>query len=322
MAQETASVPMYVDDFYFSVLADDENKNQAFLVSDAKYAEELQFQEVMMGSLITSQMANNGASSSSSPMVQLSLPPAMLSNTSNPIPNPEPVEGTEEAGESSYCFCEICGDRKDRDQMFRNESCVHSFCSDCIGKHIASKIQDSITIVSCPGLDCKVVLEVDACRPVLPKDVLERWDEAICQALFPASQKLYCPFKDCSAMLLNDNGEGEVIRESECPYCHRLFCAQCHDAWHPGVECEEFQRMNEDERGRSDLMVRELAKERRWMRCPHCKYYVERAEGCLHMTCRIVVAGAPSSFAIDVEENGLNIVVVAREIRYGAEKLH
>ncbi|KAB1214477.1 hypothetical protein CJ030_MR5G010367 [Morella rubra] len=93
MAQETASVPMYVDDFYFSVLADDENKNQAFLVSDAKYAEELQFQEVMMGSLITSQMANNGASSSSSPMVQLSLPPPTL-QVIPPIPNPEPVEGT------------------------------------------------------------------------------------------------------------------------------------------------------------------------------------------------------------------------------------
>ncbi|KAB1214482.1 hypothetical protein CJ030_MR5G010372 [Morella rubra] len=102
MAQETASVPMYVDDFYFSVLADDESKNQAFLVSDAKYAEELQFQEVMMGSLITSQMANNGASSSSSPMVQLSLPPAMLLVIPPiPIPNPEPVEGTEEAGAPS-----------------------------------------------------------------------------------------------------------------------------------------------------------------------------------------------------------------------------
>ncbi|KAB1214476.1 hypothetical protein CJ030_MR5G010366 [Morella rubra] len=170
--------------------------------------------------------------------------------------------------------------------MFRNERCIHSFCSDCISKHIASKIQESITVVSCPGLDCKVVLEVDACRPVLPKDVVERWDEAIFEALFPASQKLYCPFKDCSAMLLNDNEEGEVIRESECPYCHRLFCAQCHDAWHPGLECEEFQRLNEDERGRSDLMLRELARERRWMRCPHCKYYVERTVGCPHMTCR------------------------------------
>ena len=86
----------------------------------------------------------------------------------------------EEAGESSYSFCEICLERKDSDQMFKTESCVHSFCSDCIGKHVATKIQESITVVTCPGLDCKGVIELDACRAVLPKDVLDRWDETLC----------------------------------------------------------------------------------------------------------------------------------------------
>ena len=71
-------------------------------------------------------------------------------------------------------------ERKDNDQMFKTESCVHSFCSDCIGKHVAKKIQESITVVTCPGLDCKGVIELDACRAVLPKDVLDRWDEALC----------------------------------------------------------------------------------------------------------------------------------------------
>ncbi|XP_065618955.1 E3 ubiquitin-protein ligase RSL1 [Quercus suber] len=168
---------------------------------------------------------------------------------------------------------------------FKTESCVHSFCSDCIGKHVATKIQESITTVTCPGLDCKSVIELDACREVLPKDVLDRWDEALCEALF-GSQRFYCPFKDCSAMLLNDNEEGEAIRESECPFCHRLFCAVCYVPWHSGVDCEEFQRLNEDERGRDDLMLRELVKEKKWRRCPHCKYFVERTDGCLHMTCR------------------------------------
>ena len=86
----------------------------------------------------------------------------------------------EEAGESSYSFCEICLKRKDSDQIFKTESCVHSFCSVCIGKHVATKIQESITVVTCPGLDCKGVIELDACRAVLPKDVLDRWNEALC----------------------------------------------------------------------------------------------------------------------------------------------
>ncbi|KAL0012733.1 hypothetical protein SO802_007841 [Lithocarpus litseifolius] len=60
----------------------------------------------------------------------------------------------------------------------------------------------------------------------------------------------------------------------------------CSVPWHSGVDCEEFQRLNGDEKGRDDLIFRELAKEKKWRRCPLCKYYVERTEGCLHMTCR------------------------------------
>ncbi|XP_059456527.1 E3 ubiquitin-protein ligase RSL1-like [Corylus avellana] len=273
MAQESTSDLIFVDDFYFSLLFDEEEE-EILPVSDAKYAEGLQFQEGVMSDLITSQMANTGASSS--PTIQ----------AIHPTPNPEHEEATKEAGESSHCFCDICVERKDDDQMFRNEGCVHSFCSDCIIKHVSTKIQDGITVVSCPGLECEGVLEFDDCRPMLPKEVLERWDEELCRALFASEMMFYCPFKDCSAMLVNDNGGGDVIRESECPFCHRLFCAQCQVPWHPGVECEEFQILNESGRGRDDLMLRELAHEKKWKRCPNCKYFVEKTEGCLHMTCR------------------------------------
>ena len=279
MAQESAS-PLFtcVDDFYSSAVFDEEEAWIFFDVMDEKCAEELQLQEALMGCVVDSQLVNKEASSSlqlpSSPKIQAVLP----------TPEAEP---TKEAGESSHSFCEICVERKDSDQMFKTESCVHSFCSDCIGKHVATKIQESMTVVSCPGLDCKGAIELDACRAVLPKDVLDRWDEALCEELF-GSQRFYCPYKDCSVMLLNDNEEGEAIRESECPFCHRLFCAQCSVPWHSGVDCEAFQRLNEDEKERDDLIFRELAKEKKWRRCPHCKYYVERTEGCLHITCRSV----------------------------------
>jgi E3 ubiquitin-protein ligase RNF144 len=128
---------------------------------------------------------------------------------------------------------------------------------------------------------------MDTCRPVLTRGVIDRWENALCEEMINASQRFYCPFKDCSALLVDDN-EGETIRESECPFCHRLFCAQCSVPWHPGVDCDEYQRLNEDERGREDLMVRELAKDKQWGRCPKCKFYVERTEGCPHMVCRSV----------------------------------
>ena len=279
MAQESASPKSTcVDDFYSSAVFDEEEAWIIFDVMDEKCAEELQLQEALMGCVIDSRLVNKEASSS----LQLPSSPKILAV----LPTLE-AEPTKEAGESSHSFCEICVERKDRDEMFKIESCVHSFCSDCIGKHVATKIQESITIVCCLGLGCNGVIELDACRAVLPKDVFERWDKALCEELF-GSQRFYCPYKDCSAMLLNDN-EGEAIRESECPFCHRLFCALCSVPWHSGVDCEEFQRLNEDEKERDDLIFRELAKEKKWRRCPHCKYHVERTDGCLHMTCRSVL---------------------------------
>ncbi|KAG4199372.1 hypothetical protein ERO13_A05G142700v2 [Gossypium hirsutum] len=136
----------------------------------------------------------------------------------------------------------------------------------------------------CPRENCKVPLELEACKPRFPKEVIELWGDLLRDELLCATGgQLYCPFKDCSALLLNDNQE--VIAETECPYCHRLLCARCKVSWHSGISCEEYQKLSEDERGSEDLMVRNLAKEKKWNRCPRCHIIVERTEGCLHMTC-------------------------------------
>ncbi|XVF74206.1 hypothetical protein PTKIN_Ptkin13bG0091800 [Pterospermum kingtungense] len=268
----------FVDDFYYSALFD-QDEPEIFPPSDGKYAEELQFQEALMSS--SSQMGNNTISN---PYIAHASPSSVLIQA---MPQPKLMEIEEpiKAGESSLSFCEICVERKETDQMFSTETCVHSYCFDCISKHVLARVEESIAIITCPGVNCRAVLELDACRPVLPEVVVHRWEDALCQEFINSSQRFYCPFRDCSAPLLNDDG-GELIRESECPFCHRLFCAQCYVPWHSGVECEDFQRLNEDERGREDLMVRELARENKWGRCPRCKYYVERTTGCPHMTCR------------------------------------
>ncbi|KAL3599548.1 hypothetical protein D5086_007466 [Populus alba] len=270
----------FVDDFYFSALFDEEQEGggggEIFEVSDDRYAEELQFQEALMGSVIVSQMKNNGPSS-----MMVEGTPVLLRISDQPMQKEIIQSG---AAESSLSFCEICVERKESDKMFKTESCVHSFCNDCISRHVAAKVQYGARVVTCPGLNCRAVLDLDTCRPILTRD--------------------------CSALLIDDN-EAEAIRESECPVCHRLFCALCSVPWHSGIECEEFQRLNEDERGREDLMLRELAKDKKWSRCPQCKFYVERTEGCPHMICRlIIISGVGLSFAMDVEQDGLDQIMV------------
>jgi E3 ubiquitin-protein ligase RNF144 len=273
----------FVDDFYFSALFDEEQEGggggEIFEVSDDRYAEELQFQEALMGSVIVSRMKNNGPSS-----MMIEGTPVLQRISDQPMQKEIIQPG---AAGSSLSFCDICVEKKENDQMFETESCVHSFCNDCISRHVAAKVQYGTTIVACPGLNCRAVLDLDTCRPILTRVVIDLWEDALCEEVINASQRFYCPFKDCSALLIDDN-EGEAIIESECPFCHRLFCALCSVPWHSGIECEEFQRLNEDERGREDLMLRELANDKKWSRCLQCKFYVERTEGCPHMICRLV----------------------------------
>ncbi|KAK9101620.1 hypothetical protein Scep_025050 [Stephania cephalantha] len=197
---------------------------------------------------------------------------------------PVTVIGESSNSKDSSFVCEICDEQKSRKESFNIKGCSHYFCSECMVKYVASKIQENITLIHCPEPGCQGVLEPQFCRSILPQEVFDRWVDALCEAFILGIQRYYCPYKDCSAPLMYD--EGMVIAESECPHCHRLFCAQCKVPWHPGIECADYQKLNRNERGREDLMVMELAKERKWQRCPICKFYVERIDGCLYMKCR------------------------------------
>ncbi|KAL7085387.1 hypothetical protein ACP275_14G279300 [Erythranthe tilingii] len=185
---------------------------------------------------------------------------------------------------SSRSFCEICLEEKARWQMFENDRCTHSFCYECTISHIISKIQDKANEIPCPAINCKAVLNSDSCRLMIPQKALVQWDEILCMSLIMDSQKLYCPFLDCSALFVNEFGG--VLGEIECLVCKRRFCGECKVAWHSDFTCKEFQKVYAKKGGKSDKIVKMLAKKRKWQKCPKCKMYVEKAEGCLHITCR------------------------------------
>lgn len=241
----------------------------ALTADDADYAEELQFQETLVASFFTSELENHPSSS--------------LQELQEPIVNTEAMN-LEIAEESCQSFCGICLENKENWMMFANDPCRHSFCYECTASHIVTKIQDKVKDIACPAPGCNDVLDFDACRQMIPDDALVQWDESLCMSLIPESQKLYCPFRDCSALLVNDFGD--VIEKISCLVCSRWFCAQCHVPWHTDFTCKEFQKLYAKKGGKVDKILKELAKKKSWQKCPKCKMYVEKTEGCVHITCR------------------------------------
>ncbi|TVU05660.1 hypothetical protein EJB05_48831, partial [Eragrostis curvula] len=185
--------------------------------------------------------------------------------------------------------CGICMEPMAPTEAHRGgAACEHTFCGACLTGHVRAKVESGGGggAVRCPDASCAAALDPELCRAALPADVFERWCAALCESLFLGARRTYCPFPDCSEMMVaDDDGEG-CITQSECQGCRRLFCARCAVPWHNGVSCDEFQRLGEGERGREDLLLVEAAREGKWKRCPRCRFYVELAHGCLHVTCR------------------------------------
>ncbi|CAL0327857.1 unnamed protein product [Lupinus luteus] len=150
--------------------------------------------------------------------------------------------------------------------------------------YVESKLQENVVKIWCPQPECEVgLLDLQHCHGILPEEVFDRWGDALCEAMILENEKFYCPFKDCSALMVNDGGE--LVKESECPNCRRLFCAQCRVLWHDGIECHEFQKLNKDEREKEDIMLMQLANNNKWMRCSKCRFFVEKSGGCMYLKC-------------------------------------
>ncbi|RDX87966.1 E3 ubiquitin-protein ligase RNF144B, partial [Mucuna pruriens] len=177
--------------------------------------------------------------------------------------------------------CTICCDSRPVYDTFSPEGCNHYYCTKCTLKYIVSKLQSNELKPGCPEAGCTGRLGPEFCKPMLPPFVLGWWERALCEAVIPDKDKLYCPFKDCSTLLSNDASNGTVTRASCCPHCKRNICVQCRAPWHAEISCDKFQKL----RDKNDDLMLDLAKRRKWRRCPNCKHYVEKKQGCDDMLC-------------------------------------
>jgi E3 ubiquitin-protein ligase RNF144 len=185
--------------------------------------------------------------------------------------------------------CSICMEPMAPNQAHRGgAACAHAFCRACLSGHVRAKVETG-AVVRCLDPLCAGALDPERCRAALPPEVFERWCAALCESLFPAARRTYCPFPDCSEMMVSDGDGGAegCVTQSECQVCRRLFCARCRVApWHAGVACDEYQRLAVGDRGREDMMLLEMAEAMRWKRCPRCEFIVDKIDGCAHITCR------------------------------------
>ncbi|KAK8951165.1 hypothetical protein KSP39_PZI003668 [Platanthera zijinensis] len=183
-----------------------------------------------------------------------------------------------ELGDSSSCsfsprfdsHCQICTDPNHPYEPFAIEGCRHTYCKICLSQYVSSKVRKNELLIKCPNPDCRNgKLEPATCSPILEDGLFDRWCAMLCESM--VENKFYCPFRDCSALMIND--AEAAMKEAECPHCNRLFCAQCWVPWHAGISCTDFQAHFNSIQSNEDSVLLNLAKNN-----PNCKFFVEKTD--------------------------------------------
>lgn len=195
-------------------------------------------------------------------------------------------------GEMSRDNCSICCEDKPS-PMIITMKCSHKFCSHCMRSYIDGKVKNSQVPIRCPQSRCKYYVSKPECRAFLPLASYESLENALAEANVD-SEKIYCPFPNCSVLLdpqecLSTRSTSSSHLDSsciECPVCQRFICVECGVPWHSFLTCEGYQNLLLEERDASDVTLHHLAQNNRWRRCHQCQRMIDLMQGCNHMTCQ------------------------------------
>ncbi|CAM6086457.1 unnamed protein product [Calypogeia fissa] len=199
--------------------------------------------------------------------------------------------------------CRICLETLLPSDMVSLTGCKHQFCFGCLSQHVENEISTSKVPIRCPEFaDCARFMDDRECEHLISPQAFDKYFTRLVESAISDSEKVYCPFKGCSAMMYRPSDHDEKNStdiyaassssstpkdtSAECMECHRLFCVQCNVPWHANLTCQEYQALPSNERDAEDIQLLELAKENKWRKCGKCRSLIMLASGCFHMTCR------------------------------------
>ena len=152
--------------------------------------------------------------------------------------------------------------------------CKHYFCIDCWKEYLKEKINNAnVYKLTCMQSKCNFILEEKFIKAILDQDVdlQQKYDKFLNRKkLMDSNKKIkFCPFPDCDGY-----AEKKFKKYVKCNNGHE-FCFECGAAPHGLKPCSKII-----DKGFEEWKSHTLVK-----RCPNCKFWTEKNEGCNHMTC-------------------------------------
>ncbi|KAJ3513769.1 hypothetical protein NLJ89_g2762 [Agrocybe chaxingu] len=177
--------------------------------------------------------------------------------------------------------CPICYDDVLNPEQL---GCGHTYCSGCLKHFLHSAVDADRFPLVCMGEDgkCSVPISIPFLHRFLPLQVFQQLIEAAFRSYLQrhAQELKYCPTPDCKQIYR----VRQEVDAMHCPSCLSTVCPRCSEEGHEGMTCEE-RRIYKDPAEQERLNV-ELAAGRGYKRCPRCSVWIEKIDGCNHMSCK------------------------------------
>uniref|UniRef100_A0A8C7YZ46 RBR-type E3 ubiquitin transferase n=1 Tax=Oryzias sinensis TaxID=183150 RepID=A0A8C7YZ46_9TELE len=100
--------------------------------------------------------------------------------------------------------------------------------------------------------------------------------------------RTWCPSSSCQAVCQVKEAESPALPQLvRCSVCTLEFCSACKANWHPGQACQESNLpITSFLPGENSSFYKSEEDDAPIKRCPKCKVYIERDEGCAQMMCK------------------------------------
>ena len=172
--------------------------------------------------------------------------------------------------------CLICEEPLKKEEIDNNIlECFHFFCDDCYFEYLKEKVNNNqIKKIKCLYKDCDTILYDNfivrkLCRDMDLCDKYKKLQKRSQLLLDPKVQ--LCPFPDCESYAKKEDDNNFVT----CIENKHQFCFNCLKGWHKNKKCDD--KVDKSfENWRNSFKVK---------RCPKCKFFIEKNEGCNHITC-------------------------------------
>ncbi|XP_073647708.1 E3 ubiquitin-protein ligase RNF144A isoform X2 [Tursiops truncatus] len=165
----------------------------------------------------------------------------------------------------------------------------HQDFSKCLKQYVELLIKEGLeTAISCPDAACPKQghLQENEIECMVAAEIMQKYKKLQFERevlLDPC--RTWCPASTCQAVCQLQEMGLQTPQLVQCKACDTEFCSACKASWHPGQGCPETMPITFLP-GETSSTFQLEEDDAPIKRCPKCKVYIERDEGCAQMMCK------------------------------------